>query len=47
MIERALKDLYVDTENDPRAIDVYSVKKGGIFPRPAFPTIDYEWQAWD
>jgi len=43
----ALKDLRVDVENSPRAIDVYTVKKGGIFPHTAFPSIDYEWQAWD
>ncbi len=42
-----LNKLYVDTENDPRAIDVYAVKNGGTFPRPAFPSIDYEWQAWE
>lgn len=42
-----LKNLYVDTENEPRAIDVYAVKNGGTFPRPAFPSIDYEWQAWE
>ncbi|HTR79992.1 MAG TPA: hypothetical protein VMM58_00055, partial [Bacteroidota bacterium] len=42
-----LKKLYVDIENSPKAIDVYTVKKGGIFPHTAFPSIDYEWQAWD
>ncbi len=42
-----LNGLYVDTENNPGAIDVYVVKPGGIFPRPAFPTIDYGWQAWN
>src|ERR1041385_5767883 len=36
--EKALNELYVDIEHDPRAIDVYAVKKGGVFPRPAFPT---------
>lgn len=45
--EDALQKLYVDTENDPRAIDVYTVKKGGIFPRTAFPFIDYDWQLWE
>src|SRR6185369_18076979 len=42
-----LKKLYVDTENQPKAIDVYPVKKGGIFPHRAFPSIDYEWQSWE
>ncbi len=45
--ESVLNNLYVDTENNPRAIDVYAMKKGGIFPRPAFPTIDEEWQQWN
>jgi len=45
--DRRLEQLTVDTENDPRAIDVYVTKPGGIFPRPAFPTIDYSWQTWN
>lgn len=45
--DETLKKLYVDVENYPKAIDVYTVKKGGIFPHTAFPSIDYEWQAWD
>jgi len=42
----ALRDLPVENEPDARAIDTYFAKKGGTFPRPAFPTIDYEWQGW-
>ncbi len=42
-----LAALPVDSENDPRAIDVYFAKKGGTFPHPAFPTIDYDWQTWE
>ncbi len=45
--DETLKGLHVDVENYPRAIDVYTVKKGGIFPHTAFPVIDYEWQTWD
>ncbi len=45
--DRVLDSLYVDTENNPRAIDVYIAKTGGIFPRPAFPTIDFDWQTWN
>lgn len=41
-----LKSVPVDQENQPKAIDVYVAKKGGTFPHPAFPTIDYEWQSW-
>jgi hypothetical protein len=43
----ALAALPVQNENDPRAIDGYFAKKGGTFPHPAFPAIDYDWQAWE
>ncbi len=42
-----LDSLRVDSENDPRAIDMYAVKKGGTFPHPAFPSIDYDWSSWE
>ena len=45
--EQALKEIPVDVENLPKTIDVYTVKVGGILPRPAFPTIDYDWQTWN
>ena len=45
--DEKLKDLYVDIENRPKAVDVYTVKKGGVFPHTVFPSIDYEWQTWD
>jgi hypothetical protein len=41
-----LNKIKVQNENDPKTIDVYAVKKGGIFPHPAFPTIDLMWQNW-
>ena len=44
--EDALKRIPVDAENNPRAIDIVAAKKGGTFPRPAFPTIDPFWQTW-
>jgi hypothetical protein len=44
--EHMLSTIPVDAENDPRAIEVYTVKKGGTFPHPAFPTIDGFWQSW-
>jgi hypothetical protein len=44
--EEALKTIPVDAEHEPSAIEVYAVKKGGTFPRPAFPTIDTFWQIW-
>ncbi len=45
--ENVLKELEVQDSNDPRAIDVYVVKKGGTFPHPAYPSIDYFWQAFE
>lgn len=44
--DRALGDVPVDAAGDPRAMDIYVVKKGGTLPRPAFPTIDMSWQTW-
>jgi hypothetical protein len=44
--KKVLEDLYVDTQNDPRAIEVYTVKKGGLFPHQPYPTIDSEWKYW-
>ncbi len=45
--DSVLESVPVDVENQSKAIDVYSVKKGGTFPRAAFPTIDYEWKGWE
>ena len=45
--DSALAGITVDEQNDPKAIDVYTVKKGGIFPHLAFPSIDFDWQSWD
>ncbi len=45
--EAALRRIPVDDENDPKTIDVYSAKKGGIYPHAAFPSIDYDWQRWN
>jgi hypothetical protein len=44
--EDVLKSVPLDAENDPSTIEVYTVKKGGTFPHPAFPTIDYFWRTW-
>jgi hypothetical protein len=44
--EKALSRVPVDAEHDPRAIEMTAAKKGGTFPRPAFPTIDPFWQTW-
>ena len=44
--DTALCNLYIAEEENPQAIDVYVVKKGGSLPRQAFPTIDWEWRNW-
>lgn len=45
--EALLSKIVVQDENDPKAIDMYIVKKGGIYPHPAFPSIDKYWQMWE
>ena len=45
--ENVLKEIQVQDRNDPKAIDAYIVRKGGTFPHPAFPSIDYSWQDWE
>jgi hypothetical protein len=42
-----LNKIVVQDENNPKAIDMYIVKKGGIYPHPAFPSIDKYWQMWE
>lgn len=43
----ALDALPTNTEAEPKAIDVIIAKKGGTFPRPGFPTIDFDWKLWE
>jgi len=33
-------------KREPEAVEFYVVKKGGTFPRPAFPSIDFAWKSW-
>ncbi|MFC2084662.1 hypothetical protein ACFLS9_06370 [Bacteroidota bacterium] len=42
-----LNNIPVSSLNDPEAIDVYTVKKGGLIPRTPYPTIDYDWINWE
>ncbi len=44
--EELLNKIFVEDSNDPKTIDLYIVKKGGIFPHPAYPTIDMLWRNW-
>jgi len=45
--EDVLDKIKVSDENDPKAIDMYTIKKGGLIPRPAYPSIDYDWINWE
>lgn len=42
-----LHKISVSEENDPKVVDFYSAKKGGLIPRPPYPTIDNEWVNWE
>ncbi|MGB5894532.1 MAG: hypothetical protein WBG58_10160 [Ignavibacteriaceae bacterium] len=45
--ENVLENVIVSEENNPKAIDFYTVKKGGLIPRTPYPTIDFEWINWE
>lgn len=45
--KETLDNLSVSAENDKKAIDFYTVKKGGLIPRTPYPTIDYDWINWE
>src|SRR5690606_14874747 len=45
--EDALDKIPVSVENNPRAVEFYTVKKGGLIPRTPYPTIDYDWVSWE
>jgi hypothetical protein len=45
--EDVLEKVQVSEENNPKAIDFYTVKKGGLIPRTPYPTIDFEWINWE
>lgn len=47
-INRAvLEALPINTKPDFKAFDMITAKKGGTFPRPAIPTIDFDWKLWE
>jgi len=45
--ENVLEKINVSEESNPKAIDFYTVKKGGLIPRTPYPTIDFEWINWE
>ena len=42
-----LEKISVSEENNPKAIDLYIVKKGGLIPRTPYPTVDNDWINWE
>ncbi|MCF6269106.1 MAG: peptidyl-prolyl cis-trans isomerase [Melioribacteraceae bacterium] len=45
--ENLLNNIQVSSENDPTAIEIFTVKKGGLIPRMPYPTIDRDWESWE
>lgn len=45
--EDVLKKLMVSSENDKSSINMFIAKRGNLIPRPAFPSIDNDWAAWE
>ncbi|RJP56341.1 MAG: peptidyl-prolyl cis-trans isomerase [Ignavibacteriales bacterium] len=45
--EDVLSKVNVSTVNNPKAVDFYTAKTGGLIPRPPYPTIDNEWVNWE
>lgn len=42
-----LNNISVTDEENPNAISLYTVKKGGLIPRTPYPTIDSDWANWE
>lgn len=45
--QNVLDKIKVSSENEPKSVDVYYIKKGSMIPRNPFPTISAEWAAWE
>ncbi|MCG3155946.1 MAG: hypothetical protein DKINENOH_02554 [bacterium] len=43
----ALEALPIEAAPDLKSFDLITAKKGGTFPRPATPTIDFDWKLWE
>jgi hypothetical protein len=43
---KILNSLIVHDADNPKALDFYIIKRGGTYPHPAFPSIDFRWQTW-
>lgn len=45
--EEVLSNIKVSEENNPTAINLYVVKKGGLIPHTPYPTIEHFWNSWE
>lgn len=45
--EGVLSSIKVSSENNKTTVNMYIVKRGNLFPRPAFPSIDSDWASWE
>jgi len=45
--DNVLNKIVVQDNDNPRAVDFYFVRKGGIFPHPVYPSIDFVWHDWE
>ncbi|MFA5803986.1 MAG: hypothetical protein WC879_05035 [Melioribacteraceae bacterium] len=44
--EKLLNEIKVSDEDNIKAIDLFTVKRGGLLPRTPYPTIDNYWARW-
>ena len=44
--EKILAEIKVSDEENPNAIELYTVKRGGLIPRTPYPAIDNYWVRW-
>ncbi|MEK6552699.1 MAG: hypothetical protein AABZ54_04535, partial [Bacteroidota bacterium] len=44
--EKLLNEIKVSDEENIKAIDLFTVKRGGLLPRTPYPTIDNYWARW-
>ena len=47
LFKEELNKVPLSIENDKRAIEMYTVKSGGLIPRTPYPTINQEWVNWE
>jgi hypothetical protein len=45
--KKLLNEIHVSEEDNPRAVNFYFTKQGGLIPRTPYPTIDPDWINWE